>query len=176
MIYLSTEAFISCLKRFFSRRGVSKTIRSDNNTNFVGADNELKKLFEEIDSTIKNETVQNFIANKGITWTFNPPRAPHFGGLWEAAVKSFKKHFTRTAGVSLLSYEQLHTYVVEIEAILNSRPLTALSSNPNDFTPLSPAYFLIGSSMTSISQEDLRNLPIGCLSAWQIIQQMRHHS
>ncbi|XP_043476280.1 uncharacterized protein LOC122507559 [Leptopilina heterotoma] len=172
---LSTEAFISCLKRFFSRRGVSKTIQSDNGTNFVGADNELKKLFEEIDSTIKNKTVQNYLASKSITWTFNPPRAPHFGGLWEAAVKSFKKHFTRTAGASLLSYEQLHTYVVEIDAILNSRPLTALFSDPNDFTPLSPAHFLIGSSMTSIPQEDLRSLPIGRLSAWQIIQQMRHH-
>lgn len=87
---LSTKAFISCLKRFFSRRGVSKTIQSDNRTNFVGADNELKKLFKEIDSTIKNETVQNYLASKSITWTFNPPRAPQFGGLWEAAVKSFK--------------------------------------------------------------------------------------
>ncbi|XP_051167314.1 uncharacterized protein LOC127285375 [Leptopilina boulardi] len=172
---LSTEAFISCLKRFCSRRGIPKTIKSNNGTNFVGADNELKTLFQKIDLTIKNEKVKDYLSDKGTTWTFNPPRAPHFGGLWEAAVNSFKKHFTRIAGTSLLSYEQLHTYVAEIEGILNSRPLTALSSDPNDFNPLSPAHFLIGSLMTSIPQEDLRSLPLNRLSAWRTIQQMRHH-
>lgn len=171
---LSTEAFIACLKRFFARRGMSESISSDNATNFVGANNELKAMFQQIDSTIKNDLVQNFSSSKGIKWHFNPPRAPHFGGLWEAAVKSFKTHFTRIASSSLLSYEQLHTYVVEIEAILNSRPLTALSSDPNDLNPLSPGHFFIGSQMTSMPQEDLRDLPINRLSCWQTIQQMRH--
>lgn len=69
----------------------------------------------------------------------------------------------------------MHTYVVEIEAILNSRPLTPLSSDPNDFNPLSPAHFLIGGSMTSIPQEDLCSIPVGRLNCWQTIQQMRHH-
>ncbi|XP_033229007.1 uncharacterized protein LOC117180627 [Belonocnema kinseyi] len=101
---LSSEAFLACLKRFFSRR------------------------------------------------------APHFGGLWEAAVKSFKKHFTRITGNALLTFEQLHTYVVEMKAILNSRPLTPLSSDPDDLLPLTPGDFLIGTSLMSFPQKDLRNV------------------
>lgn len=150
-------------------------MHSDNGTNFVSANKELKSLFQQIDSTIENDSVQDYLTNKGVTWHFNPPRAPHFGGLWEAAVKSFKTHFTRIAGNTLLSYEQLHTYVVEIEAILNSRPLSALSCDPNDLIPLSPAHFLIGSSMTSISQDDLRDIAVQRLNCWQTIQQMRQH-
>ena len=74
----------------------------------------------------------------------------------------------------MLTHEQLQTYVVEIETVLNSRPLTSLSSDPNDFLPLTPGHFLIGNSMTSLPQTELRNLPANRLSSWQLAQQMRH--
>ena len=66
-------------------------------------------------------------------------------------MKSFKNHFVRIAGNTRLTYEQLHIYVVEIEAILNSRPLTPLSSDPNNILPLTPAHFLMGSSLTGLT-------------------------
>lgn len=172
---LTTEAFISCLKRFFSRRGLAQSMNSDNATNFVGTNNELKSLMKHLTSTIKSKDVENYLLKQAVTWRFIPPRAPHFGGLWEAAVKSFKHHFTRIAGNTLLTYEQLHTYVVEIEAILSSRPLIPLSSDPNDLLPLTSAHFLIGSSMTSLPQEDLRQVPAHRLNCWQLAQQMRQH-
>ncbi|XP_043475035.1 uncharacterized protein LOC122506784 [Leptopilina heterotoma] len=172
---LSTEAFLACLKRFFSRRCLSRSIHSDNGTNFVGANSTLKELFKEIDSVTRNSNIQAYLSEKGISWHFIPPRAPHFGGLWEAAVKSFKSHFTRIAGNSLLTYEQLHTYVVEIEAILNSRPLTPLSSDPNDLLPLTPGHFSIGNSLTSLPQHDLRNILTNRHSCWELAQQMRQH-
>ena len=105
-----------------------------------------------------------------VTWHFISPRVPHFGGLWEGGVKSFKYHSIRIAGMSLLTYEQLQTYVVEIESALNSRPLTPLSSGTNDFLPLTPGHFLIGNSMTSLPQTELRNLPANRLSSWQLAQ------
>ena len=82
-----------------------------------------------------------------------------FGGLWEAAVKSFKHHFVRTIGGKLLTHEQFQTFLHEIEAVLNSRPLTLLSTDPNDLLPLTPGHFLIGSPITSFPQDDLRSIP-----------------
>ncbi|XP_043480294.1 uncharacterized protein LOC122509993 [Leptopilina heterotoma] len=172
---LTTEAFLACLKRFFARRGISQSIHSDNATNFVGTNNEIKELFKTINTVIIDERTKEYLSNKSVSWHFIPPRAPHFGGLWEAAVKSFKFHFVRVTENSLLTYEQLHTYVTEIESILNSRPLTPLLTDPNDLNLLTPAHFLLGGSLTSLPQEDLRNIPEHRLNCWQLAQKMRHH-
>ncbi|XP_051166617.1 uncharacterized protein LOC127284933 [Leptopilina boulardi] len=147
---LSTEAFIAALKRLFSRRGKAKAIYSDNATNFLGASRELNELY-------------------------NLVQAPHFGGLWEAAVKSFKHHFSRIVGDTLLTFEQLETYTIEIEAILNSRPISPMSSDPNDLHPLTPGHFLIGGPLTSFPQADLITIPSNRLSNWQHAQQLRQH-
>ncbi|XP_076660598.1 uncharacterized protein LOC143363956 [Halictus rubicundus] len=172
---LTTESFIACLKRFFSRRGKSRHIYSDNATNFVGANNELKNLLD----FLKNETfvhrVTQYLTNEGVTWHFSPPRSPHFGGLWEALVKSFKHHLIRTVGDQLFTYEQLNTYIIEIEAILNSRPLTPMSSDPNDTSALTPAHFLIGDSLKSIPEHDLQHVSSNKLSTWQHIQRVKQH-
>ncbi|XP_033229513.1 uncharacterized protein LOC117181054 [Belonocnema kinseyi] len=171
---LTTGAFPACLKRFFARRGRSQSISSDNATNFVGANKELRELYKTIQSIENNKGKKSCFVKNGIFGHFIPPRAPHFGGLWEAAVKSFKTHFTKVSGTSLLTYEQLHTYVVEIEAILNSRLLTPLSSHPDDLLPLNPGHFLIGTPLTTLPQADLRNVSVNRLSCWELAQQMRH--
>ena len=150
-------------------------MQSDNGNNFIGANSELRELYKQIKSIEQSEKVKQYILKKEVTWRFIPSRAPHFGGLWEARVKSFKRHFTRIAGNALLKYEQLHIYVVEIEAILNSRPLTPLSSDPNDLLPLTPGHFLTGSSITSFPEDDLSDTQIKRLSSWQVAQQMRQH-
>ena len=110
-----------------------------------------------------------------IEWHFIPPRSPQFGGLWEAAVKSFKFHLNRVIGKIILSYEALHTLTVEIEMILNSRPLTPLSSHLNDLQFLSPGNFLIGDSMTNLPEFDYSKIPVGRLSSWQHAQQIKQH-
>jgi len=79
---------------------------------------------------------------------FNPPRAPHFGGLWEAAVKSAKFHFYRVVGASILAIDELRTLSYDISAILNSRPLSPISENAESLEVLTPAHFLKGSSYT----------------------------
>ncbi|XP_076660443.1 uncharacterized protein LOC143363795 [Halictus rubicundus] len=167
---LTTEAFIAALKRFIARRGMCKNLDSDNGTNFVGANNELTELHQTLS---KDEKFNYFLTSKSISWHFMPALSPHFGGLWEAAVKSFKHHVKRVVGEELFTYEQFTTFVIEIEAILNSRPLTPLSSDPNDISALTPGHFLIGGSLTCITETDFSKSPSNRLSNWQHIQKVK---
>lgn len=172
---LSTEAFLAALKRLLSRRGSISNIYSDNGTQFVGANTELKKLRLQLQSQMKNENVKAYLANNDIKWHFIPPRSPHFGGLWEAAVKSVKLHLTRVIGKASLTYEEMYTLLVQIEGILNSRPITPLSDDPNDLTYLTPSHFLTGEVTTSVAEPNLSQLKTNTLSRWQHIQYIREH-
>ncbi|XP_068987632.1 uncharacterized protein [Bombus flavifrons] len=172
---LTTDAFLAVLRRFISRRGYCATILTDNGTNFVGANRELQELRTLLQSDDHKEKVQNFLADRQIQWRFNPPNSPHFGGLWEAAVKSFKRHLIRVVGTELLTFEHLNTLVIEIEAILNSRPLTPISSDPKDPPVLTPGHFLIGDTLTSLRERDFRTVPSGRLSSWQRIHQIKQY-
>ncbi|XP_025192629.1 uncharacterized protein LOC112592689, partial [Melanaphis sacchari] len=158
---LSSQAFLASLRRFTARRGLCSTIFSDNATNFVGAKRELY-------SHIKSAQPQ--IAQRGIEWRFNPPSAPHFGGLWESAVKSAKHHLTRIMGDARLSIGELSTLLCQIEACLNSRPLTPISSDPSDIEALTPAHFLIGGPISLPPEVDLRRESLSSLRRWKYVQ------
>ncbi|XP_022182788.1 uncharacterized protein LOC111042467 [Myzus persicae] len=114
---LSTNAFLAALRRFWSRRGPSKAIYSDNGTNFVGANRQLQELRDLFLSDQHNQRLQEVVNEVGVQWKFIPPRAPHFGGLWEAAVKSVKGHLRKILGNAMLTYEELYTVLVRIEAV-----------------------------------------------------------
>jgi hypothetical protein len=133
--------------------------------------NQLRVLFQ---SDEHNEKIQSFLTDRKIQWRFNPPNSPHFGGLWEAAVISFKRHLIRVVGTEVLTYEHLNTLVIEIEAILNSRPITPISSNPDDPPVLTPGHCLIGDALTSLHERDFRDIPPHRLSSWQRINQLKH--
>ncbi|XP_076384045.1 uncharacterized protein LOC143261513 [Megalopta genalis] len=167
---MTTEAFIAALKRLIARRGICRNIYSDNGSNFVGANNELRELQQILKA---DSRVENFLAGKGITWHFMPALSPHFGGIWEAAVKSFKHHVKRVVGDELFTFEQFNTFITEVEAILNSRPLTPLSSDPHDPLALTPGHFLIGNPLTSLPEADLTSTPTNRLSKWQHIQKVK---
>ena len=162
---LSTDAFLASLDRFVSRRGVPSDIYSDNGTNYVGAARQLKALFHdpELQSEVSNRVPSN--------WHFNPPAAPHFGGLWEAAIKSTKTHLRRVIGIQILTTEEFLTLITRIEGILNSRPLTAMSADPNDLQPLTPGHFLIGLPICALPEKNLTGAPVHRLDRWQLIRQ-----
>ncbi|GFX82356.1 integrase catalytic domain-containing protein [Trichonephila clavipes] len=124
---LTTEAFLAALKRFVARRGQPIEIHSDNGRNFVGANNELRKILKALFKG-KMEEIMDFLSKEQIKWNFNPPSAPHFGGLKEAGVKSLKYHLKRAIQF-FLSHEEFLTLVVQIEAVLNSQPICPLSND-----------------------------------------------
>ncbi|XP_036141623.1 uncharacterized protein LOC118645166 [Monomorium pharaonis] len=161
------------LKRFTDRRGLCASLTSDCGTNFVGADAELRRMFTAASREL--EEIENAMATHGVTWHFNPLAAPHFGGKWEAAVKSVKFHLRRLIGESILTYKEFSTLLIQIEAILNSRPFCPLSDDLSDLEALTPVHFLIGCSMCMIPEPSLKNKRKSRLSRWQLVQHVRNH-
>lgn len=155
---LTTQAFLASLKRFVSRRGRPKLIMCDIATNFVGAKREL----EDLRKMFNNQQFQRAIiceaAQSEIEFKVIPARSPNFGGSWEAAVKSFKTLFKRTIGTQTLKYDEMVTALAQIEVILNSRPLTPLSNDPDDFEAPTPGHFLIHRPLTAISEPELQDV------------------
>lgn len=172
---LSSSSFLNCLKRFVSRRGLCSKIYSDNGTNFVGANNELKNLYETLVKFERDEKVIDYCAQQGIDWQYIPPRSPHQGGLWESAVKSAKRILTRVIGSTNLTFEELSTVLSQVESVLNSRPLTPLSSNPNDYQALTPGHFLVGGPLNAVPQRDVTTIPSNRLDKYHQLQQMLQH-
>ncbi|GBM17688.1 hypothetical protein AVEN_168530-1 [Araneus ventricosus] len=164
---LTSQSLIATLKRFISRRGKCHKIFSDNGSNMVGANRALRDLNKLVRD--RNESLYAFFAEENIEWSFIPPRSPNWGGLWEANIKAFKYHFKRVAGNSKFSYEELLTLTTQIEAILNSRPLTPLSADVDDLEVLTPAHFLIGRPITAIVEPSLIDFETNRLNVWQRI-------
>jgi len=144
---LSTEAFMDALSCFMGRRGRPSTIYSDNGTNFVGSHNALKEL--------DWKRIKEVYAMDQILWKFNPPSAPWWGGFWERLVRSVKDLLKRSLGKSTLSYEKLYTWICEIEGIVNGRPLTTVTEDPEDFIPLTPAMFLHQTPYEGVTDREL---------------------
>ncbi|XP_031333915.1 uncharacterized protein LOC116163923 [Photinus pyralis] len=157
---LSSDAFLAALRRFISRRGIVTDIYSDCGTNFVGASKQLM------------QKMRGASVDEGIAWHFNPPSAPNFGGIWEAGIKAVKGHLTRVVGSHILTYEEFNTVLISVEAILNSRPLCAMSCDPNDIKALTPSHFLNLEPLNSYIEPDLTDLKMNRLSRWQLIQRI----
>lgn len=171
---LTTDTYLACLRRLISRRGLPKEIYSDNASTFKGARNQLVELYKLFSSKDHQSKVMQFTAEKGIDFHFIPSRSPTFGGLWEGAVKSTKYHLRRVVQSHQLTYEQLNTVLVEIECVLNSRPLLPMSSSDvNDYSYLTPGHFLIGNALTMYPENDVTNVPQNRLKFWQLCTQIK---
>lgn len=168
----STQQFMQALRRMTARRGSVRTIWSDNGTNFVGANNFLKEIYQKQYEWANGEVADVFQIN----WKFITPHAPHHGGLHEAAVKSTKHHLTRVIGKQNLTFEEYSTLLNQIEACLNSRPICPLSDDPDDLSPLTPAHFLVGEPLITLGEADnLISENQGRLTRYQLVQQMYQH-
>ncbi|XP_035908305.1 uncharacterized protein LOC118510506 isoform X1 [Anopheles stephensi] len=168
---LTSTAFLSALRRFVARRGKVAELHSDNATTFKGAAHELHRIYRmlKIDEGDRR-AIFDWCAENELVWKFIPPRAPHFGGLWEAAVKSAKRHLLKTIGVRSVTQENMLTLLAQVELCLNSRPLIPISDEPTDLEALTPGHFLIGSSMQAVPQVDLSKISPNRLKEYQLVQ------
>ncbi|XP_075163160.1 uncharacterized protein LOC142235787 [Haematobia irritans] len=168
---LTTSCFLAAFSRFISRRGCPNKVYSDNGRNFLGAARELERNFKQHIITLKDNVVSHY-GHQNLSWHFIPASAPHMGGLWEAGVKSFKSHLKKTAGQIRYTFEEFCTLLASIEACLNSRPLCSMSNNIEDLSPLTPAHFLIGSTLLSPAEPEEISLNYSLLSRWRKVKAM----
>ncbi|XP_045540972.1 uncharacterized protein LOC123722619 [Papilio machaon] len=161
-------------RRFVARRGHCAHLWSDNGTNFVGAAKELEFLFKTTSGGLQPQ-IAEMIANDGTTWHFIPPRAPNFGGLWEAGIKSVKTHLLRVLGNTTLTFEEMITLLAQIEACLNSRPICELNDDPNDVAVLTPSHFLIGEPLVAVPQKQENTFNITPQERWKLVRKITAH-
>lgn len=167
----STQAFMAALKRMIARRGMVAEIVSDNGSNFVGANNYLTTVYEQLRS--QSQQMEETFSLK---WRFITPGAPHQGGIYEAAVKSIKYHLVRIIGETTLTFEEYSTVLHQVEAMVNSRPIAPLPDDPYTLNALTPGHFLIGEALVRIpDEEDYRSVPTNRLTRWSLLQQMTQH-
>lgn len=167
---LTSAAFIAAFRRFTARRGHCKEIWSDRGTNFVGASRELDLAFRDSKSQMVTE-ISELLANDQTQWKFIPPGAPHFGGIWESGVKSVKGHLKRVIGQTFLTYEELSTLLSQVEACVNSRPLTLVNSTLDE-PPLTPGHFLVGEPLIGVPEPSFVDFKLNNLNRWNMIQRM----
>ena len=136
---LTTYVFLLTLRRFIACSGKPKEVLSDNGSNFIGADRELREALDKLGQC----KIYNDLSSQNIVWKFNTPLSPWKGGTWQSMVKLTKKAMKAVMKDGIYLEESLITLLCEIEAMLNSRPLLPCSNNPSDFDAMSPNDFII---------------------------------
>jgi len=136
---MSTDSFLMGFRRFNARRGSPDKVLCDNGTNFVGAQGEMDKCKQDLDFS----KIQAFGVKSNIEWQFNPPYASHMGGVWERMIRTTRRVLVAVLKGARLTDDLLRTVFAEVEAIVNSRPLTKMSEDVDDISPLTPNHFLL---------------------------------
>ena len=137
VVLLLRHEFTFPVQRFISRHGTPEQILSDNGTNFVGGEQELREAIENWNQCHINDNLRQ----RGISWKFNPPHSSHMGGVWERQIRTIRRILKILLKEQLVSDEALLTFMAEVEYIVNSCPITPLSNDPNDLDPLTPNQF-----------------------------------
>ena len=172
---LTTEAFLAALRRFVSRRGLPAEIHSDNGTNFIGARNDLAAPYTFLSADTTSSAINSYLLSHRVSWYCIPEHATHFGGLWEAAVKSAKYHLRRVIGLQRLDYEEFSTITSQVKACLNSRPLCATTSHsPDGITVLTPGHFLIGRPLRVYPETTITS-DVSLHKRWTLCQAILHN-
>ena len=171
---LDTDSFLQALQRFISRRGPIRELRSDQGTNFVGAQNELKKALQEMD----DDQIKAELLKHDIDWVRNPATASNFGGVWERQIRSARNVMAalmREHGHSL-DDEVLRTLMCEAEAVVDNRPLTVDTlSDPLSPLPLTPSTLLTGKTKLVLPPPGkFQREDVYCKQRWRCVQHIAY--
>lgn len=158
---LDTESFLAALQRFVNLRG-GCVQHIAMQKNFIGAARELREAVE----SWQNHPVMEYLTTNAIEWHNITPFAPHHGGAWESMVKLVKTHLRKMAGSHLFTFEEFAALLTEISAVINSRPLTPLSTDPSDLTALTPSQFISTRPIVRPLEPQLADVPLNRLTAW----------
>ena len=153
-----------------SRRGLPTDVLSDHGTNFIGAENELEQL-----AALEREKIQENTASYGVKWHFNPPLAPHFSGVHEVMIRAAKKAIYAILSCADVIDEKLLSAVVGAEGLINSRPLTYQSVNPQDPVPLTPNHFLHGQLGGRFAPDAVDSTDFNPRRRWRRVQELVRH-
>ncbi|XP_045457503.1 uncharacterized protein LOC123667706 [Melitaea cinxia] len=134
-------------------------------------DKQMLEMFNSAKSSLPGE-IAELLSLERTNWHYIPPHSPNFGGLWESSVRGTKTHLKKVVGNSTLTYEEMSTVLAQVEACLNSRPISLLSDDPNDPLPLTPGHFLVGEPLLNIADEDYTNSNVVGLDRWRLTQKI----
>ena len=134
---MDAASLIDAIARFSARRPGLRRLVSDRGTNFTAADKILKR-----EMATWNASLTNQLQRKGLSWSFILPGSPHLGGFYERSVGLVKRHLKAATNGDVINIKTFETMIVEIEAIVNRRPLTALSADSRDVEAITPAHIL----------------------------------
>ena len=149
----TTMEFMQVLRRFYALRGVPALMISDNGSQLVGAERELREMVDGLDT----EKLQEFSAERGMKWQFTTPAAPHQNGCAESLVKSCKIGLKKAIGEQVLTPLELQTCLVEVANLVNQRPIGRIPSDPDDGSYLSPNDMLLGRASSTVPQGPFRH-------------------
>ena len=167
-------------KKIHSSKGCPKKIFSDNGTNFIRSLGELIKLKKLVRERYNCDSLPQSVLDLGNNWATIPARASHFGGLWEAAIKSIKLHFQKIVGkATRLQLDEMYTITCHIEGIMNSRPITFFPNDALDNCPLTPSMLLTGFKLDYLpivaNIQDMKPDEQCPIKRFNYLQSMIHH-
>lgn len=167
---LSTAEFIMAFENFIARRGIPALLYTDNGTNFIGAEKEIKKLLCQM--LEQNNALTRLLAEHHIEFRTIPARASHMAGIWERAVGSVKYHLRRVLKDTKLNARQFDHVLKQIEACLNSRPLWNVSPELDDSEVLTPSHFFNFKAINTLPRPDITHIPLNRLDQYQYLYRL----
>ena len=148
---MSEEAFLVALRRFVSRSGLPRVIRTDNGTKFVSIDSKLTAMYQTLDKQESQQQISSYLSSHRIQWKRIPVRSPNFGGIWETGVRSAKRLLKKLTNYLTFTYEEFNKILTQVEAVLNSRPIAPLETiSEEGLEALTPGHFLVGRALQSL--------------------------
>lgn len=151
---MTTDQFLQAFRRHCAVYGVPSMIICDNAKTFIKADKELCKLLQPLD----DPKVKSHLANKRIIMRRIPNKSPHWGGMYERLIGIIKMCLKKVLHRALICLSELQTLVKEVQAVVNDRPMTFISSDINDPQPLTPSKLLYGFDITGLSHPEVDDL------------------